>query len=194
MEGKKITYDLDSTDGDLEFITDFFCEQITFLPQPSNGNNLRLVCDWMDVSDCGCSYVVATGMAQGYWVNSLSNRWICWDVKVCLEFSGSCNAYSSLVTIFGDSRLSLLPDLRTSPGLTGRWHHVKLFCREEHEKRTRIHSNSTSFQLYLCSSGSTEKSYDIPSLLQSGSCLCSIVINLLFYIRLLGSPLGLICQ
>lgn len=174
MEGKKITYDLDSTDGDLEFFTDFFCEQIIFLPQLSNGNNLRLVCDWMDVSDYGHSYVVATGMAQGHGLNSLSNRWICWDIKVCLEFSGSCSAYSSLVIIFGDSRLSLLPDFRTSAGLTGRWYHVKLFCREEHEKKTRIHSNSVSFQLYLCFSGSTEKSPHFYSLDPVSAALSSI--------------------
>lgn len=66
-------------------------------------------------------------------------------------------------------------------------------------KRTREekqgHSKGASFLLCLCSSGSMQKSYTIsPCLGSLDPVSAALSLISFFYIRLLGSPLGTICQ
>lgn len=129
----------------------------SFLPQLQNGNNMRLVCNWMNILDYRCCYVMAAGIIQGLGVNSLCGRWI-WSsqVRTAQTSSKSSLGYNpwwlQLVT---SSRLhdKPRPCCEKAPG--------EVSLLKEHEKKNRVHSNSASLLLYLCSSGSMQKLYEI---------------------------------
>lgn len=129
----------------------------SFLPQLQNGNNMRLVRGWMDILDYRCSYVIAAGFTQGLGVNSLCGRWI-WSSQF---HTAQTSSKSSLDYNPWWLQVVTSPRLRDEPRPCCEKATGEVTLLKEHEKKKRVHSNSASLLIYLCSSGSMQKLYEI---------------------------------
>lgn len=141
-----------------------------FLLQLWNGNNVRLVCGWMDVLDYRCSYVMAAGITQGLGVNSLHSGWICWDDKVVVSrfTQHKLQASPHWVITLGGFSLSVLPNFMRSPGPAVRRHQVKLI-RQKNMRRKAGSTQTVHLSCYICAPvAACKKSYDI------SPCFCSL--------------------